>query len=548
MDPRIKMMPAAPSYWQAVCDQHVRKAEIEAKIEVRKLTEEQKLIEADAGRVVAELGRCGESESGVRAHRTLGHWWGGLFVLATALAVVSAWWTVNWYLTLTWEKAVLAATLCVLPLIGWMAFLMRARDALNPRHVQKILCTLGLLIVLSSLTAGALLGLGRMAGTVVTEERELSAASTPADLDAPSAPPSPERATWAKKLLALTGTGAVILLVIASEVAAGVAFDEYVKRMTVVWTVGPLYRRRDELAELLADNAEAQEAARLRPELLRAQLTIAGLTEEQVARERAAEGARMKDDAARAAKERAHRHDSLGFLVRWVVIAFAIGLVVILAIVAIASASEAPGGATIVLLDLSESTGPREFKANALAVEGVIAWIVQPGERLTILGIRDRSFGTPPIFAETAPRSGGRFGEYMDAWRAKAIREWRAVAGQLRPSAKGTDILGALARASTEFGEVAGAAKRLIILSDMRHVGRGLNLETGHAPPAMSTLEGRGLVARLDGVEVWVLGVHTVGSDIGPWRDLKAFWGEYFLRSSAELKAFSPNRLLSVRR
>ena len=58
----------------------------------------------------------------------------------------------------------------------------------------------------------------------------------------------------------------------------------------------------------------------------------------------------------------------------------------------------------------------------------------------------------------------------------------------------------------------------------------------------MTVLEGRGLIAKLDGVRVWVLGVHTHGSDIGHWRALKAFWLEYFRKAGANVKLFSPNR------
>ena len=49
------------------------------------------------GQVKAELERMGESEAGVKAHRTLGAWWGIGFVLASAVMMLSAWWTLNWY-------------------------------------------------------------------------------------------------------------------------------------------------------------------------------------------------------------------------------------------------------------------------------------------------------------------------------------------------------------------------------------------------------------------------------------------------------------------
>jgi hypothetical protein len=547
MNQLMRVIPTVPSYWEAIRDERVRKAEAESEIELRQLIEEQKVLEAEAGRVAAEIDRCGESESSVRAHCTLAHWWGSLFLLASALAVVSAWWSVNWYLTLTWEKAVLAATLSVLPLIGWMGFLMRARDSMQARTVQKIICALALVVVLSSVAAGALLGIGRMAGTSLAEERAASSPSGSADLDAPVVAPQTSRAIWVTKLLALFTAGAVVLLIVASEAAAGIAFDEYVKRMTVVRTVAPLHRRRDELEELLASNAWAQEAARQRPELLRAELTIAGLTQEQAALEKAAADARAAAETERQAQEWARERDSLGFLIRRVAIAFAIGLALILLAVAVTIADEAPRDATVVLLDLSRSTGPGEFAKNLRGVEGVIVRM-PPGGHLTVLPITAASFAEAPLFRESAPSVAGRFGEHLEIWQTAARARWRRVADKLAPTAAGSDIFGALARA---VEELPGGArpKRLILLSDMRHVGRGFNLERPFDASALLArrAEEQALVPKLNSVVVWALGVHTAGTDERSWGRLREFWTEYFRRAGAQLEAFTPNRTLPER-
>lgn len=545
---RLKALPAGPTLWQAVRDQEVRKAEVEAAIDLRRLSEEQKLLDAEAEQIDGELTGCGHSASSVKAHGTLAQWWGGLFILASALAVVSTWWSVNWYLTLTWEKAALAVTLFVLPLVGWMAFLMRARDWMQERFLQRILCALGLLIVLSSATAGILLGLGRMAGVTVIEERS---AATPvsSDLDAPSADAAPappvERISKVKSLLAVATAGAVILLILAGEVAAGIAFDEYVKRMTVVWTVAPLYRRRNEVAEELAANAEAEEAARRRPELVHAQLTIQGLKREEAALAEATEKERETALAAHEAEEHARRRDSVGYLVRRVVIAFLIGLAVILVIAAIAVAEDVRVETTVVVLDLSRSTEPAEFARNIRAVEGLIAR-TGAGGSLTVLGIGEASFAAAPLLRESAPLNPGRFAEHLDAWHRSRVAKWRRIASELGPVASGSDLFGALARAAEEFGGDANGRRRLVVLSDMRHVGRGINLERPFGPPKplVDRVEAQALIPRLGGVGVWLLGVHSAGIDERHWGLLKAFWVEYLRRAGAELKAFSPNRQL----
>lgn len=106
-------------------------------------------------------------------------------------------------------------------------------------------------------------------------------------------------------------------------------------------------------------------------------------------------------------------------------------------------------------------------------MEGIIER-VPPETRLVVLGVTEASFSAPPLFVRTSPKNAGRFGEYLGDWRASVIRAWRQVSGGLRPTAKGSDLLGALARASSEFEESPHASKTLIVLSDMRQVGRAL--------------------------------------------------------------------------
>ena len=76
-----------------------------------------------------------------------------------------------------------------------------------------------------------------------------------------------------KKILTVAGMVAVVLLAIAGEIAAGLAMHEYHQHKTVVSTTWPFFRERAELSERIAANLAAQEAARRRPEILRAQLT-----------------------------------------------------------------------------------------------------------------------------------------------------------------------------------------------------------------------------------------------------------------------------------
>jgi hypothetical protein len=532
--------PEQNSQWRLIRDQRVREAEVRAEIAVKRLEEEAKVLVGRKDQVEAELTRMGESEAGVRAHRALARWWGAGFAFASLVMMLTAWWTLNWYLSLTWEKALLALTLFILPLIGWAVFLIKQRVEISSR----VVCGLGLAVVFCSVTAMALLGVGRMVGVLVDEDRQqVTATQTTGELTGTSSDPGTNpMVSRVKKLLAVASMVSVILLAIGCEIGLGLAFHEYYRRMTVVRTVWPYYREQAALLESIADNIARQEEAKRQPEILHARLTAAGLEAEAAQMAKAAAEARAAEEKAaakaRAAAETEAKANSLGRVVKIVLVS---GLVLVLILLGAAAAVFAgERHVNVVILDLSVSMASDEFARNIQAVEGVIERLA-PETRFVVLGVTEASFSAPPLFVQTSPKNTGRFGEYLSAWRGKAIREWRLVAERLQPSAKGSDILGALARASTEFEELPQASKALIILSDMRHVGQGVNLERRPAPP-VSSLEERGLITRLRGVQAWLLGVHTDGIDVGQWRGLQAFWCQYFQKAGAEVKIFSPNR------
>jgi hypothetical protein len=536
---RVPKAPEPNSQWRLIRDQRVREAEVRAEIEGRRLEEKGKVLVERKAKVDAEVTRMGESEPRVRTHRTLGRLWGAGLALTSLVMMVTVWWTMDWYLSLTWEKALIALTLFILPLIGWAVFLIKQRVEVSSRF----LCGLGLAVVVCSVAAAALLVFGRMVGVQQDEERQQTTATqTTGELTGTSSDPSPNPTiSRAKKVLAVTGAVSAILLAIAAEIAAGLAFHEYYRHMTVVWTAWPYYREQADLPQAIADNIAEQEEVKRQPEILYAQLTAAGLEAEAAYTEKVAAEARSAEERAvaeaRAAAEAEVKANSLGRVVKIVLVS---GLVLVLSLLVAAAVFAGERHVNVVVLDLSVSMASDEFARNLQAVEGIIGQLA-PETRLVVLGVTEASFSAAPLFVQTSPKNAGRFGEYLSAWRGKAIREWRLVAGGLQPTAKGSDILGALARASTEFEEAPQASKTLILLSDMRHVGQGVNLEKG-PPPEVSSLEQRGLLARLQGVQVWMLGVHTAAIDVGQWRALKVFWCEYFQRAGAVVKLFSPNR------
>jgi hypothetical protein len=522
--------------WDAIRDLEVREARIQAEIDLARLGEERNVLSERQWRIELELERMGESEAGVRTHSVLGRRWGLLCLAAVGIAVGSAWWTVNWFLTLGWERALLAVTLFVLPLVGWVAFLSFVGEQASAWDLRKILSACGLLVVLCSAVAVACLGGARMAGVTLQEERH--ADHVEFSDNAATVQARHERVTRIKGLLSRLATAAVIILSVAGEVAAGIAYHEYARHRVVVRTVGSFFNERRSIAQALADNAAAREAVARSAELLEARLTATGLRREAV--------------AVYQAEEKERRDKSVVPTLKWVAIVFGV-LVLLLFAVSLVLAAEAvytSSGITVVILDLSTSVDPdNEFQRNVQAIDYLISSVPAGNTRLVVLGLDSRSFSRAPLFSGASPSDAGRFGEYLESWRIGQIRAWRQVAARLKPDATGSDVIGAVARAALEFEDRRDRSRRLIILSDMRQVGRGLNFERriDNTAALIEWADRQGLICRLPSVEVWALGVHTLGAEERQWVAIRMFWTEYFRRAGAVMKSFSPSRHMGER-
>jgi hypothetical protein len=222
-----------------------------------------------------------------------------------------------------------------------------------------------------------------------------------------------------------------------------------------------------------------------------------------------------------------------------------IGFIAIMGVLGGFVATLALADTVVVGVDRSTSSDVNtESNDNLAKVEEIIRTENTPGTRIAVLGIVKDSFGSPIIFDDTVPLESGRFGQRLEEWRLRAIKKWRARKQSLSPSENGSDIFGFLSRASLIFADDPNGKKRLLVFSDMRHVGRGYNFEIagGLAKARLKELDAQGLVATLQGVKVWILGAHTNGVSPAHWMKLKDFWSEYMKRSGAELMMFSPSR------
>lgn len=183
-----------------------------------------------------------------------------------------------------------------------------------------------------------------------------------------------------------------------------------------------------------------------------------------------------------------------------------------------------------------------ELQRDVAAVGKLLA-TVPAGSRVTVIGITDRSFAQPYVLLSARlDGNEGYFKERIATAHQQLLATWQKRSQSLVVSFQQTDLLGALVMSSQVFEPREGHRNVLVIFSDMRHETRSLNLARLAVVPVQSTLseiERGGLVADLNGIEVYVLGVDAAGKSVGYWNSLRDFWLAYFGKAGAKVRLYS---------
>jgi hypothetical protein len=197
----------------------------------------------------------------------------------------------------------------------------------------------------------------------------------------------------------------------------------------------------------------------------------------------------------------------------------------------------------IAAIDLTQSVAvaghgeQTDFQKN---VQGITRLLAQApvSSRIIVLGITDKSFTQPRILLSARVADDpGYFGERLDAARRQLVGMWKRRSTNIEPQFKYTDILGVLLVAGQMFdASPKSSRKMLVIFSDMRHHTDDLDLESRRSvPPFRATAEHSRIImiAPLQSIEVWVLGVDGTEKSIPYWQSLKTFWIAYFRKAGA---------------
>jgi hypothetical protein len=201
----------------------------------------------------------------------------------------------------------------------------------------------------------------------------------------------------------------------------------------------------------------------------------------------------------------------------------------------------------VVAVDLSASVASRgadsasDFQKNVDAITALLRG-VPAGTRVTIIGITANSFGEPDILLSAQiGMDPGYFGERLKTAHAQLAYVWQDRARHISPTARQTDILGAMRLAAQIVGEAPHERRILVIYSDMRQATIELNLDRDnmrkHVPP-MGELRDQSPPPDLTGVAVYALGVDAADSSSPTWDRLKQFWTQYFQTAGASLRSY----------
>src|SRR5439155_9640521 len=185
---------------------------------------------------------------------------------------------------------------------------------------------------------------------------------------------------------------------------------------------------------------------------------------------------------------------------------------------------------------------------NTVAIQDLISHL-EPCSDVSLVGITDSSFQRPFLILQA--RIGcdpGFFGQNLKKARQILLHEWKKRSKALKAGYKQTDVLGITFLAQDLFQQRHSESYELVFYSDMRHVARGLDLESPsrlNVQALLETVKANGWIPCLPNVSVSVLGVHASGKDMAFWQQLKSFWTGFFEISGANIKIFSTQRRVS---
>lgn len=204
----------------------------------------------------------------------------------------------------------------------------------------------------------------------------------------------------------------------------------------------------------------------------------------------------------------------------------------------------------VILLDVSGSMSHKAETQNVFneLLQGVkqLLRTEPPDSRTWTFVISTDSFGSvQSLVRGWTPSAHGIFTDQLEQARRQLVTSFESKAAGLRPTASGTDIFGALARAKAALESDPDAAhhvKEIFVFTDGVNETSGFNMPalipTGVANMMQLARTNR-LIVPLAGVRVYVFGASTANLNPEAWNTIKNFWVAYFRDAGADVAAYS---------
>ena len=208
-----------------------------------------------------------------------------------------------------------------------------------------------------------------------------------------------------------------------------------------------------------------------------------------------------------------------------------------------AFAKEIPERCIFVGLDVT-SSNQSEREANEAAVLALIDKL-KPKDHLIAGLITQSSFEKPELVLDHhLPARPGAFNRKLIAYKRLVIREFKSKMKELNRERKSSSVFMGIYLFAQLLSEQPAKSKYLVIFSDMRECYNGVNIDTiaNKGDKVLSMLKGEELIAELNNVKIYVMGVTPNDANPVAWRKLKKFWKAYFKESGAELMRYSISR------
>lgn len=526
-----------------VRDHKVAAERHKAEIELARLRSELRYLEERDAFLNDEIRLIGKPEAWARHRAGEGKIWLMLFILSLIVTVGATLWALQ-YADLGWAKQlIIAVGVLAIPIAATEIFMGSLKELTGDQEFRKTLIVISLIALLGGLVATGLLAASRgLATNLAAGSSQIEDFQVDGRQDLTVRAQRLDRIKRNIVIIDISMAITIICLAIAGDLVLGLSFFMARQNLGPARTVLRLHKDLTKVRRDLVKNNEDQEAARRRPEIVYEELTAGALYMEAKNDQRVPAEIKSEIPAAKYKVSEIGKNPSIWSLMKKtaLVVFTAIGLVAALMVWAMAADT------IVVGVDLTTSNQTHhEFPENLRTVEDIIQKL-NVGDHLMILGIESASFGSEALLDEVMPDKPGRFGERLEGWRARILRNWRTRSRTLKPRETGSDLFGFFNRAAVIFSDNPNTAKKLVVLSDMRHVGQGINFEKaeGLARIQIIDIKARGLIPNLQGAKIWILGVHTNGISAIHWRKLNDFWTDYLGQASAQLVVYGPGRRL----